>query len=311
MVCVFLSSPSSRAARTVPGTLTLKGEVRVYRGSVMLSDLVEETVDDGMDRFIVSSPPWGSTKYITKNFIRTRLPKAAYVLKGPGKVLVERPLKDRSEEVLGRLEHVIAEELSKRFEHVSVDSVRVEFVRVPEEMELPPGGFELNVRLPGSIYGYSVVNFDLRGQGDYSRHLAVGCRFHINAVCAVSSREIKKGERITEDDVKWKKVDLSNCYEKPLIKGGMLIGMRAKRLVPRGSVIPASAVERFPDILKGSEVSIEISKGSMRISARGRSLQDGYIGEKVLVKNLVNNRIEKYEVVAPGIVSPSSRRETR
>lgn len=304
----FFSASAFAGAQGEAVALSLKKEVRVYRSSVYLSDLVNEKLDGRVDRFIVSSPPWGSKKFITKNFISTRLPRGTFSLSGPDRVLLERPLKDRSDEVLARLEKSIVQGLARRLEHVSTGSVRVEFVRLPEKMQLPPGDFELSVSIPRNIYSYCVVNFDVRGNGGYRRHLSAGCRFHINAVCAVTLKEIKKGEKITRGDIEWKKVDLSKCYEKPLIRGERLVGMRAKKLLPKGSVIVASAVERYPDILKGSAVSIEISHGSMHVSARGRSLEDGYLGEKVLVKNLVSNRIEKYVVVAPGIVSPSSRR---
>ena len=302
---VMFATTSFVRAGTV---LTLKEEVRVYGSSVMLSDIVKEKISKETDRFVVSSPPWGSKKFITKNFIKTRLPRGVYELGGPSKVILERPLQDRTEEVLRKLNSMIVTGLSERFRDVSVDSITVEFVRVPDEIELPPGDFKLDVILPGGIFGYSVVNFELRGMGGYKKRLSVGCRFHIDALCAVSLDELKKGERISEDDVAWRRVDLAGCYEMPVVKGADIIGMRARRLVPAKSVIPASAVERFPDILRGNEVSIEISRGSMRISARGRSLEDGYIGEKILVKNLVNNRIEKYEVVAPGIVAPFSGR---
>jgi len=285
-------------------TLTLKDKVCIYRPTIMLSDLVKERIDKDQDRLIVSSPPWGSMKVITKNFILTRVPREKFLVNGPEKIIVERPLIDRTDEVLNRLGKLIKEEVVNLFADMTADSITVEFERTPEEVLLPPGSFDLSYRLPKKLLGYTVVNFGVSTSTGFRKHLAVGCRFHIPAVCAVSNRKIVKGERISESDIVWKKIDLANCTENPIISDKDVVDMRARRFIPEGVVIPKSAVEKYPIVLKGSEVSIDISKGTLHISARGRSLEDGNLGDRVLVKNLVNNKIEKYQVVGPGRVSP-------
>ncbi len=285
-------------------TLTLKDKVCIYRPTIMLSDLVKERIDKDQDRLIVSSPTWGSKKVITRNFILTRIPRGKFLINGPEKIVVERPLIDRTDEVLNKLGRIIREEVANLFADIAYDSITVEFERAPEEVQLPPGSFDLSYRLPGKLLGYTVVNFEVSTSAGFRRHLAAGCRFHIPVVCAVSKRKIVKGERISESDIVWKKIDLANCTEHPIINDKDVIDMRARRFIPEGVVIPRSAVERYPIVLKGSEVSIDISKGTLRVSARGRSLEDGNLGDRVLVKNLVNNKIEKYQVVGPGRVSP-------
>ena len=284
--------------------LTLRDRVCIYRPAIMLSDLVKEKIDKREDRLIVSSPPWGSEKVLTKNFIQSRVPKGKFLINGSEKVIVRRPLVDRTDEVLDRLSGLVRKEVTKIFSDIVTDSITVEFERAPEEILLPPGSFKLDYRLPGKLLGYTVINFEVASDTGFRKHLAVGCRFHIHVICAVSKRKIVKGERISGNDIEWKKIDLAHCTEKPVINGKDIVNMRARRFIPQGVVIPISAVEEYPVVLKGSEVSIDISKGNLHITARGRSLEDGNLGERILVKNLVNNKIKKYQVIGPGKVSP-------
>jgi len=304
LVVIALSGLPLLAEGKTGARLTLKDKVCIYKPTIMLSDLVKERIDKDQDRLIVSSPPWGSRKVITRNFILTRIPRDEFIVNGPEKIVVERPLIDRTDEVLNRLGRLIKEEVAKMFADMASDSITVEFERAPEEILLPPGEFDLNYRLPHKMLGYNVVNFEVSTGTGFRRHLAVGCRFHIPVVCAVSKRGIVKGERILGNDIVWKKIDLANCIEHPIINNRDVVDMRARRFIPEGVVIPRSAVEKYPIVLKGSEVSIDISKGNLHVSARGRSLEDGNLGDRILVKNLINNKIEKYQVVGPGRVSP-------
>jgi len=272
---------------------------------VKLSDIVKEDVGE-LDCIVVESPPWGSEKVLTRNFVANRLKGSSAKLSGAEKIIVTRPIVDRTEEIANELRSIIKDKIAQRRTVVPPDSIKVEFVRFPESIKVPTGGFSLSALLPDDLLGYSIVNCKLDGAGRFHKHFSVACLFHADAVCAVAVKKIGRGEIIQTDCFEWVPVDLSTCYEMPVTRKYEITGWRAKRLIPKGKVIPLRSVEKSPDIFRGQEVTIRIARGSLTVQARGRALEDGYKGSRIMVKNLVSKRIEKYSVVGDGVVSPVS-----
>ncbi len=287
-------------------TLTLRERVEVESNTINLSDIVRERIGDGSDRMIADSPPWGSEKVLTADFVKNRIRDIEVDLSGSNRVVVLRKTIERRAEVHTILEELIGRKLRDTSWGTLGDSLRLELVRFPGSLKLPPGRISIDCELPRRVSGLKNVSFTVSAPGGFRRRFSSQYRFHVTARCAVAKRDLGRNEHIDSGGIDWVEMDLSECYEIPVTERIELCGQRMKRFVREGDVIPLSAIERVPDVKKGEEVSVEISRGCLFISAKGRSLEDGRIGDRVLVRNLVNDRIEKYIVTGKGRVSVTS-----
>ncbi|PKL50676.1 MAG: flagella basal body P-ring formation protein FlgA [Planctomycetes bacterium HGW-Planctomycetes-1] len=84
-------------------------------------------------------------------------------------------------------------------------------------------------------------------------------------------------------------------------------GLAAKRLLPANSIITASMVGpvKPPVILKRNQaVLIKIDRGGLTVTAIGKALQDGTLGEYIKVQNTASQRIIMAKVNEDGSVEP-------
>jgi flagella basal body P-ring formation protein FlgA len=68
----------------------------------------------------------------------------------------------------------------------------------------------------------------------------------------------------------------------PLIGEGTL---RAKVGLQAGDAITARVAEVMPDVIRGSDVSIESRSGQLVVSMSGNILVDGFVGDRVRVRS--------------------------
>ncbi|MBN1164363.1 MAG: flagellar basal body P-ring formation protein FlgA [Candidatus Krumholzibacteriota bacterium] len=291
--------------------LTLRSSIETGDEVIRLAHLVLEPLGEDENIIILESPPWGSQKILTANFIRQRIKRLGVQLGGARRVVVTRKVWERSEEVRS----LLVEQLKRKLEETpwcrSAHSFRLELINFPSSLKLPPGEITLECFFPRKISGYRVVSFVIQGADAYKRRFSTGCRFHLLTECAVARRDIDRNKRITDEDIEWVKTDIAECYETPVTEREDIIGMRSEKYIKSGNVIALKALERVPDIKKGDPVSLEVAKGCLLVSARGTALEDGWKGDRILVRNQASGKIEKHVVLEKGKVSPAAREETK
>jgi flagella basal body P-ring formation protein FlgA len=116
-------------------------------------------------------------------------------------------------------------------------------------------------------------------------------------VCA--SRDLKRGERINEDDLYLVKRNISHLSSKILTDMNKIIGLMAKHNVKKDSCLKEWMFEKFPIVDKGDIVTILAESGDLKVTAPGRVLMKGYEGELVKVENLMSKK-EIYAKVVNG-----------
>ena len=81
-----------------------------------------------------------------------------------------------------------------------------------------------------------------------------------------------------------------------------LVGKRATRLLAAGSVLTTSAAETVPLVESGDMVTLVVTSGPVIVTATGKVLQKGSLGDIVAVEN-VNTRVKVYgEVLSSELV---------
>ena len=116
-------------------------------------------------------------------------------------------------------------------------------------------------------------------------------------VCA--SRDLKRGERISKDDLYFVKRNISHLSSKILSDMNNIIGFMAKHNVKKDTSLKEWMFEKFPIVDKGDIVTIIAESGDIKVTALGRILMKGYAGELVKVQNLMSKK-EIYAKVVNG-----------
>ncbi|MBU8922187.1 MAG: flagellar basal body P-ring formation chaperone FlgA [Bacteroidales bacterium] len=294
------------------GVFTLREEVEMDHSVVRLSDVVHEDIGDMKDVVLMETLPWGATKGLSRNFILNRTRSLDIELNGPVRVVLTRKMAERSAEIQKVLHARLAELFAGSKLGASVERLEIEFRNFPSRLMVPDGDYSLECRFPGNISGYRVISFTIRADDGYKRRFSTGCLFHVPVDCAVALRAIGRQEIVAREDIEWVEKDLASCYEMPVTRERDIYGMRVDRYVRCGDLIALSAMERVPDVAKGSAVLVEVSRGLMVVSANGISLEDGWMGDNILVRNKASGKIDKYRVIARGKVVPltSSRKDS-
>lgn len=118
----------------------------------------------------------------------------------------------------------------------------------------------------------------------------------------VPTRRVDPGEILTANDLQVYDVAYARLSSFAVTEKSDLIGMEVKRAllpgrsVARKSVVPPSVVSR------GEKVTIILKYGAMQLSAHGRALSDGYLGQEIRVVNLSSNKTISVVAVADGRV---------
>jgi len=116
-------------------------------------------------------------------------------------------------------------------------------------------------------------------------------------VCA--SRDLKRGEMISKDDLYFVKRNISHLSSKVLTDMNKIIGFMAKHNIKKDSSLKEWMFEKMPIVDKGDIVTIIAESGDIKVTAPGIVLMKGYADELVKVQNLMSKK-EIYAKVVNG-----------
>lgn len=118
----------------------------------------------------------------------------------------------------------------------------------------------------------------------------------------VLNRRIARDERVREDDVKWVTRPQSDVRNNTVTEAAKLVGNIARRPLSPGEMLRDTAVTEPILVEDGSLVTIRLRSGRMRLSAKGRALEDGAMKDTVRVENVKSERTVTGVVTGPGVV---------
>ncbi len=107
-------------------------------------------------------------------------------------------------------------------------------------------------------------------------------------VCA--SRDIERGEKISEDDLYMVKRNLSHLSSKILTDKKEIIGLIAKHNIKADTSLKEWMIEKAPVVDRGDIVTILAESGDLLVTVPGKVLTKGFSGELVKVQNLMSKK---------------------
>lgn len=118
----------------------------------------------------------------------------------------------------------------------------------------------------------------------------------------VPSRRIEPGEIISDADLIPVMLPPGLMNSSMLRDPGDLIGKEVRRPLMANRPVQDRAVMAPRAVVKGARVEIRFSSGALHLTAPGKALADGALGEIIRVVNSSSNTIVTGEVTAPGVV---------
>jgi flagella basal body P-ring formation protein FlgA len=107
-------------------------------------------------------------------------------------------------------------------------------------------------------------------------------------VCA--SRDLKRGEKISEDDLYMVKGNLTRLPSKILTDKNEVIGLMVKHNVRTDTCLKEWMFEKAPVVDKGDIVTILAESGGLWVTVPGKVLMEGFSGDLVKVQNLMSKK---------------------
>lgn len=188
--------------------------------------------------------------------------------------------------------------LRPRSDHFEiVQSPRFDRVSAPVgEITFRPREFPDNLRPTRRMQ----VWIDVFADGRFVRTIATSFDVHAYGWGWVARDDADTGQILRESALEKKEVDLALLKAEPLID--ITANRRLKRRVPAGQVMLLSDVEGIPAIQRGERVAVRSHIGIIHLMTSGRALQEGRIGQRVLVSPTESNRPIAAFVVDHGLV---------
>ncbi len=123
---------------------------------------------------------------------------------------------------------------------------------------------------------------------------------------AVPVRRLRAGEVIGSADIAWVSLPLARVGDGVAIDAEELIGMSPRRTLTADQPVRRSDL-RLPIVVhRGDGIAMVLEAPGLQVTARGRALEDGAMGETIRVVNVDSNRTIDALVTGPNTVSVMS-----
>lgn len=132
--------------------------------------------------------------------------------------------------------------------------------------------------------------------------LAAGSAFAATVRIVVPAHDIARGDTISENDLTYATVDGAALMSGVPTRIDEVKGMQARRMLAAGQPFRGDDVRRPIVITKGQTVTMEFDAPGVQLTAMGRAMSEGGVGDTVTVQNPASYRMVSGVVTAPGTV---------
>lgn len=188
--------------------------------------------------------------------------------------------------------------INSRLEKENIEIIISKFT-VNGNKLLPSGEVSLRVFQKGreELYGYvrliAIVSIDNVPRTEVT--LSGWIDVFDSVVC--TSRRLNKGEVITKNDVYLTKKNISRLHPDTLTDMNQAIGLMLNHDVKENDTLKEGMLKRAPIVNRGDVVTILAEMGGIRVTAPGRILEKGYLGEYIRVQNAISKKNVNAKVV--------------
>jgi flagellar basal body P-ring formation protein FlgA len=122
----------------------------------------------------------------------------------------------------------------------------------------------------------------------------------------VPNRDIARGETIGAADLVYGTIPAGNVFSGIETSMSGLEGMEARRMLRAGEIVRVDDVRHPIVVAKGSIVTMSFEAPGVSLTASGRAMGEGGVGDTITVQNPVSFRQVSAVVTGPGAVRAAS-----
>ncbi|HYD30399.1 MAG TPA: flagellar basal body P-ring formation chaperone FlgA [Azospirillaceae bacterium] len=283
------------------GAATLKAQTFVNGDHIMLGDLFDGTGDDAT-RVVAQAPAPGRKAVFDAAYL-ARIAQAHRLDWHPA-ALTDRAVIERASQIIGTdeirdtLARVLAPKLPAGRIQVDLDNPSLQF-HLPAD-QTPELTVESATYVPSGSRFAAVVSVNPRSASP--QRLSLTGRVVSMVDVPVLNRRVPAGEVVGSSDIDWVQVRADQAGD-IIATEAELIGRAARRHLQAGSPVRGRDIQAPRAVAKGSIVTMVLKTSALTLTAQGRALQEGAVGDVIRVTNTQSNRIIEATVAGTGVVS--------
>ncbi|MCP4394159.1 MAG: flagellar basal body P-ring formation protein FlgA [Alphaproteobacteria bacterium] len=131
---------------------------------------------------------------------------------------------------------------------------------------------------------------DIKAGGDFSKQIRISGRIFNVIDVPVLHSNMQAGDAISKDDIVWKAVRERHVRNDTMLSEDDLIGMEARRLIRKETLIKTTDVRKHVAVKKGKRVQIVLANKGMTLTVVGEALENGSLGEIIRIKNIQSKK---------------------
>lgn len=344
--CLCALSVAGFTHTAVAGSIRLWASAVVLEDTIRLTDLAElQSFDQDLEQslrelVVVDAPQAGGSKIIHREMIRAIVEAsganmAEVTIRGASQCAVARPRvagtsnhlsaansrstrpgprgngsaeSEAKSSTLGTLREAVLRHFHRELARYG-GSAEVVFDRASAHvLELTGAGYEFTVRRRGSQpLGLIQATVDITANGVAVQSVPIVVQVSMLRRVVLARRSINQGATIRQGDVERSTMTFSRVTDLGMSDVARVIGQRAKRFVPAGSIVEADAIESVPLVRRGQLVTLRSVSGAVQIVTTVKAQRSGLLGETIPVRSTDKRRVEfDAVVVGPAAVQIGS-----
>jgi flagella basal body P-ring formation protein FlgA len=172
------------------------------------------------------------------------------------------------------------------------DKVAFERINAPEDLALPLGdlSWEVRERSRRGYLGNVSLMIDFYVDARRIRTIPVSGTVSVAQAMVRASKTITAGERIRSEDLSLSQERGVRFRKDALVQTEDAVGKRARRAIRVGQILTHRMIEDPPLVNRGQIVQITAENALIRVTTRGKALEDGRAGEQIRVINVSSGR---------------------
>lgn len=107
----------------------------------------------------------------------------------------------------------------------------------------------------------------------------------------VLARSLRPGDIIGAEDLIWQRVPVARIEKTSLRRQEDMIGKAVRRSLRAKDPVRSTDIESVKTVLKNKSITMQVVSGAMTLTARGRALEDGAVGETIRILNSQTNQV--------------------
>ena len=212
---------------------------------------------------------------------------------------------ERSSVTISR-EQIEAELIATLVRQGAAPNIQIELTNGAQQLAVPAES-GANIGVQDVTYDEHLKRFsatlEIPANQPNSQRIKVSGRIYSTIDVPVLSHAVPRGEVISSHDLNWIKTREDTLRHDVITDVDQIVGMTPRSPMRVGQMVTNSEIQKPVAIVKGALVTLVLKSGTMTLSAQGRALEQGSLGDTIHVINTHSNLTVEGKVEGPNMVS--------